>query len=72
VQIVFHLVCQASDPDYQQCMSESPGSVDVGVFSSFVDWLGDGAPPGTVVQPVSAVTAPAGGASPNGALPSGS
>jgi hypothetical protein len=27
------------------------------VFTSFVDWLKDAAPPGTVVQPVSAVVA---------------
>ncbi len=55
VQIVFHLVCQASDPDYQKCMT-SEGPVDMGVFSSFVDWLSDGAPAGTVVQPVSVAT----------------
>lgn len=56
VQIVFHLVCQASRPDYQQCMA-SEGPIDMGDFSSFVDWLADDAPPGTVVAPVSAATA---------------
>jgi peptidoglycan/xylan/chitin deacetylase (PgdA/CDA1 family) len=53
VQIVFHLICQPSDPDYQQCMYASEGPVDIGVFTQFVDWLGNGAPPGTVVRPVS-------------------
>jgi peptidoglycan/xylan/chitin deacetylase (PgdA/CDA1 family) len=56
VQIVFHLVCQPSDPDYQTCMN-SEGPVEVGVFSSFVDWLANDAPAGTVVAPVSAATA---------------
>lgn len=57
LQIVFHQVCQASSPDYQQCMaSEAP--VDIGVFTDFVDWLGHGAPPGTVVETVAAVMVP--------------
>lgn len=55
VPIVFRLVCQASDPQYQQCMTNG-GSIDLGVFTSFVEWLGDAAPPGTVVQPVSVAT----------------
>ncbi|MDT7744107.1 MAG: hypothetical protein QOE59_3185 [Actinomycetota bacterium] len=37
-------------------MCASEGTVDIGVFTSFVHWLGDGAPPGTVVQPVSTAT----------------
>jgi peptidoglycan/xylan/chitin deacetylase (PgdA/CDA1 family) len=57
VQIVFHLVCQPSDPDYQKCMTASEGPVDIGVFSSFVDWLAQDAPPGTVVAPVRTATA---------------
>jgi peptidoglycan/xylan/chitin deacetylase (PgdA/CDA1 family) len=57
VQIVFQLVCQTSDPDYQKCMTSSRGPVDLGVLTSFVDWLGDAAPPGTVVQPVSVAAA---------------
>lgn len=56
VQIVLHNVCRPSQPDFDRCMrSETP--VDIGVFTDFVDWLATGAPPGTRVRPVDAVTA---------------
>ena len=54
VQIILHMVCQASRPDFDQCMA-TEGPIDLGEFSEFVDWLANRAPAGTQVQPVSAV-----------------
>jgi peptidoglycan/xylan/chitin deacetylase (PgdA/CDA1 family) len=56
VPIVLHMVCQQSTPDYQTCM-RSDGPIDFTTFSQFLDWLGDQAPPGTVVKTVSDISA---------------
>ncbi|MGY1661079.1 polysaccharide deacetylase family protein [Geodermatophilus sp. SYSU D00705] len=51
VPVPFHRICAQGDPVFSSCMSgESP--VDVASFTAFLDWLGDGAPPGTTVQTV--------------------
>jgi peptidoglycan/xylan/chitin deacetylase (PgdA/CDA1 family) len=54
VQIVLHMVCRASTPDFNQCMStEAP--IELGVFIEFVEWLETRAPPGTEVRTVAEV-----------------
>lgn len=54
VQIVLHMVCQASAPDFDQCMAtEAP--IELSDFTDFVDWLATRAPAGTEVQTVDAV-----------------
>jgi peptidoglycan/xylan/chitin deacetylase (PgdA/CDA1 family) len=54
VQIVFHLVCRASAPDYNQCMA-TDAPVELSVFTEFVDWLASRAPPGVEIRTVDAV-----------------
>ena len=49
--IGFNQVCDQAAADYASCMS-TPKPIDRAVLSSFLDWLGNGAPAGTTVATV--------------------
>ena len=49
--IGFNQVCDQAAADYASCMS-TPKPIDSAVLSSFLDWLGNGAPAGTTVATV--------------------
>jgi peptidoglycan/xylan/chitin deacetylase (PgdA/CDA1 family) len=51
LQFQFHEVCTQSSPDYASCMS-SWGPVKDTTLNTFLDWLRDSAPSGTVVKSV--------------------
>lgn len=51
LQMLFHQICDSSSPDYSSCMA-GYRPTDASVFSSFLDWLQDNAPPATSVKTV--------------------
>ena len=54
VQIVLHRVCASSDPLFARCMAGA-SPIDGSTLGAFLDWLGHGAPSGTVVRTVGEV-----------------